>query len=152
MKSNTRWYGRARFVPRTEVLEDRTVPSTFVVENLADSGPGPLRPAVLDANADPGADVIRFAGAVHGTIGLTSGQLDIVDHLEIRGPGADRLAISGNDASRVFQIGVGVTAMIDGLTVTHGRAVEGAGALNGGSLTVSHSVFSDNQALGGTEE
>ena len=37
------------------LLEDRTVPSTFTVLNLADSGEGSLRQAVLDANAHPGA-------------------------------------------------------------------------------------------------
>src|SRR5438552_1751731 len=44
-----------------ERLEDRTVPSTFTVGNLADSGPESLRQAVLDANGSPGADLIRFA-------------------------------------------------------------------------------------------
>src|SRR5262249_41373982 len=44
-----------------EALEDRTTPSTFTVTTLADSGAGSLRQAVLDANAHPGADTIRFA-------------------------------------------------------------------------------------------
>ena len=52
---------RRSFVPRLDVLEDRTVPSTFTVTNLADGGPGSLRQAVLDANGNPGADVIQFA-------------------------------------------------------------------------------------------
>ena len=43
-----------------ERLEDRTVPTTFTVGNLADSGLGSLRAAIADANATPGADVIRF--------------------------------------------------------------------------------------------
>jgi hypothetical protein len=43
---------RRCFVPRLLVLEDRTVPSTFLVSNLADSGDGSLRQAVLDANAN----------------------------------------------------------------------------------------------------
>ena len=30
---------RPRFAPRLEVLEDRTVPSTFTVTSLADAGP-----------------------------------------------------------------------------------------------------------------
>src|SRR5262249_58122482 len=109
-----------------ERLEDRWMPSTFLVENLADSGPDSLRQAILDANASPGADVIDFAPAARdGTITLTSGQLSITDDLTIDGPGADRLAVSGNDASRVFRIGSGVTMDIDDLTITHGRADNG---------------------------
>jgi hypothetical protein len=45
--------GRRRsFVPCVFVLEDRTLLSTYSVSNLADSGPGSLRQAVLDANAN----------------------------------------------------------------------------------------------------
>jgi hypothetical protein len=92
-----------------ERLEDRAVPSTFAVDNFADSGLGSLRQAVLDANANPGADLIRFApSARDGTVVLTSGELNITDDLHIDGPGAARLAVSGNDASRVFQISSGV--------------------------------------------
>ena len=45
---------RAGFRPRLEPLEDRSVPATFTVLNLADAGDGSLRQAVLDANALPG--------------------------------------------------------------------------------------------------
>ena len=70
-----------------ERLEDRTVPSTFTVLNLADSGLGSLRAAIADANANPGADLIRFAPAARdGTIALTSGELGITDDLRIDGP------------------------------------------------------------------
>src|SRR5262245_46241909 len=40
-----------RFRPRLEVLEDRALPSTFTVLNLADSGAGSLRAAILAANS-----------------------------------------------------------------------------------------------------
>src|SRR5262245_10192054 len=86
--------------PGLEVLEDRYLPSTFTVLNLLDSGPGSLRAAVAAANANPGADAIDFA--VTGTIGLTSGQLGIIESLTINGPGASALTVSGNGASRVF--------------------------------------------------
>ena len=40
-----------RLRPRLEVMEDRTLLSTFVVNNTSDSGPGSLRQAILDSNA-----------------------------------------------------------------------------------------------------
>ncbi|HUE69556.1 MAG TPA: right-handed parallel beta-helix repeat-containing protein [Pirellulaceae bacterium] len=43
-----------------EHLEERQVLSTFLVTNTADSGAGSLRQAILDANANPGADAIVF--------------------------------------------------------------------------------------------
>ena len=133
-----------------EWLEDRRLLSTFSVLNLNDSGPGSLREAIVSANAATGADLIRFAPAARdGTIALAGGQLSITDDLTIDGPGADRLAVSGNDASRVFRIGGGVEVSINGLTVTHGRAVgQGGGILNAGTLTLSHTVLSDNLVVG----
>ena len=44
-----------RFRPRFELVEDRTLLSTFLVTNTADSGPGSLRQAILDSNAATGA-------------------------------------------------------------------------------------------------
>lgn len=133
-----------------EPLEQRVVLSSFSVLNLADSGSGSLRTAIASANDHPGADIITFAPtARNGTIGLTSGQLSITDNLSIDGPVAGRLAVSGNDASRVFQISSGTVVNINNLTVTHGRAVgPGGGILNAGSLTVFHVVVSNNMAVG----
>ena len=69
-KPSTPWRG---FVPRVEALEDRTLPSTFTVLNLADSGAGSLRAAVAAAEAHSGPDRIEFAKWVRGTIALTTG-------------------------------------------------------------------------------
>src|SRR5262249_34982156 len=66
----------ARFRPRLEVLEDRTLLSTFTVINVADSGAGSLRQAILDANAHPGADLINFnigSGVQTIHVGSTTG-------------------------------------------------------------------------------
>src|SRR5262245_32772155 len=65
-----------RFRPTVEQLEDRTLPSTFLVTNVADSGTGSLRQAILDANAHSGADVIDFAigsGVQTIQVGSTTG-------------------------------------------------------------------------------
>ena len=45
-----------RLRPRLEVMEDRTLLSTFLVSNTGDSGPGSLRQAILDSNAATGGD------------------------------------------------------------------------------------------------
>src|SRR5262245_9210582 len=51
-----RWWRPLRTRLAVEALEDRTVPSVFVVTNLADGGDGSLRQATLTANASPGPD------------------------------------------------------------------------------------------------
>jgi hypothetical protein len=132
-----------------EPLEDRSVPATFTVWNLADAGAGSLRAAVTDANTNPGADVVDFAGGLRGTVALTSGQLRITDDVQIAGPGANRLAVSGSDLSRVLRINAGAAVEIDGLTVTRGNALRwGGGIWNDGALTLSNAVVSDNVVVG----
>jgi len=142
---------RPSFVPRLEALEDRALPSVFTVTDLADSGPGSLRQAILDANAQPGTDLIDFASGLQGTIALTSGQLDITDSLLVTGPGAQQLAVSGTDVSRVFEISTGVAAVLDGLTITHGQAEDG-GAICPPNLHVAdwvefHVLYREVEAL-----
>ena len=51
-----------RLRPFVELMEDRTLLSTFNVTNIGDSGPGSLRQAILDSNAATGAtNTIDFA-------------------------------------------------------------------------------------------
>jgi hypothetical protein len=140
----------AGFRPRLESLEDREVPATFTVLNLADHGSDSLRTAVAAANANPGADMIEFADGLIGTIGLSGGQLSITDHLTIDGPGAGLLAVSGNHQSRVFNISGGAVVGIDDLTITNGQVVgDGGGILNTAStLTLDNVVLTDNQVVG----
>src|SRR5262245_65865567 len=72
---------RLDFTPRLEALEDRTVPSTFLVENLADSGPGSLRQAVLDANIQAGADLVRFSHGMVGSVALRRAAIHVTSEL-----------------------------------------------------------------------
>src|SRR6516162_9725643 len=144
-------FPRRWFLPRLEILEDRTVLSTWAVTSPADSGDGSLRAMIAAAQS---GDQIVFDPSLQGqTIMLTSGQLAITKSLDIEGPGADLLAVSGNHASRVFVISGGVTVTLAGLTITAGLAVGadgGGGILNVGStLTLADDVLSSNEALGG---
>jgi hypothetical protein len=139
-----------------EVLEDRTVPTVFTVNTLADSVPGTvpsggtltLREAVEAANQHPGADVIRFAAGLHGTIPLTHGQLEVSDGVTILGPGAAQLAVSGSDQSRVLFVDFGVTASVSGLTIRDGQEMLfGGGIFNEGTLSLTGCVVTDNSAI-----
>lgn len=140
--------------PRTprlavEALGDRCLPSTFTVTNLLDGGAGSLRAAVVAANANPGADAIDFATT--GTIGLTSGQLDVTDSVTINGPGESALTVSGEGVSRVFAIAGNPTVLIAGLTVANGRTYDSPGggiSMAGGTVTLDHVTVSGNHAAG----
>jgi hypothetical protein len=142
---------RRSFAPGLESLEERTVPSTLTVLNNLDKGPGSLRDTITNAKS---GDTIVFAPSLNGqTITLTSDQLTLNKSLDIEGPGPSLLAISGNDANRIFSINEGFPVTIDGLTITHGLAVggEGGAILNlSTSLSLANDVFSANVALGFT--
>src|SRR5262249_10335462 len=117
---------RRSFVPRLETLEDRTVPSRLTVLNNHDSGAGPLRDAI--GHAQDGDTIVFDPGLNGQTIALTSDELAIKNSLDIEGPGADKLAVSGGDKYRVFDIvSEGLTVRIAGLTITHGRTSSGQG-------------------------
>jgi CSLREA domain-containing protein len=162
------------FVANQGQMDGRVaVAATLTVNTLSDENDGSctdgdcsLRDAVQVATAD---DTINFG--VTGTIVLSQGEILIDKDLTISGPGADKLAISGNDASRVFEAYADVN--ISGVTIANayvgeigggifnryskvldvsdcvfsGNDAQGGGAIyNGGTLTVTHCTFSDNTA------
>jgi hypothetical protein len=139
---------RSRLVP--ELLESRWVPSA--VRNLNDACTGSLRQAILDA---PSGGTVIFRPGLSGTITLTTGELLISKDLTTDGPGASVITISGNQASRVFNIAATYTVNISGLTITDGEVMrataKGGGILNAGTLTVTNSTLSGNSADGGRE-
>ncbi len=129
-----------------------SVLATFNVTNTNDAGAGSLRDAISKANSLAGADVINFTGsifkdAIPDQITLTSGQLSISSDITITGTGASKLSISGNNASRVFEIASGNVA-ISGLLITQGNASgnSGGGISNSGTLTLKNSTVSGNTA------
>ena len=107
--------------PRLEVLEGRTLPST--VTNLNDASDGSLRQAILDT---PAGGTVDFQPGLSGVIILTSGELLINKDLTVAGPGANVIGVSGNHASRVFDITPSDNVAISGISVTGARGTSGA--------------------------
>jgi hypothetical protein len=109
-----------------------------------DSGPGSLRDTIASSAS---GDTITFA--VSGTITLTSGELVITNSLNISGPGANALTLSGNNAIRIFQATTG-TLNLSGLTLANSFApIPGGAIFNAAVLTVTNCAFSGNNASDG---
>ncbi|UXI69032.1 choice-of-anchor Q domain-containing protein [Tahibacter amnicola] len=131
--------------------------ATYTVTTLADNGAGSLRDAVEQANRSPGADTITFQSALTGTLTLTSGEIVIFDDLTVTGPGASRLTLSGNQASRVFAIdapamaATAITVSLSGLSFVDGKSLDEGGAIlvADANLSLNASEFRNNNALRG---
>ncbi len=124
----------------------------FLVGTALDGGPGSLRQAILDANARPGADVIRFDPLLSGaTIRLDDGPLVVADDLAIVGPRPEPLTIAGDDTFTVLIVGEGAEVRVEGVVITggyagHGRNADGGGIFNGGTLTLANTTITANAA------
>ncbi|HEX8500905.1 MAG TPA: hypothetical protein VF659_09970 [Pyrinomonadaceae bacterium] len=117
-------------------------------DGVCDDGAGncTLRAAVQQANATGGAHAIGFT--VTGTVTLTSALPDITASVNVSGPGARRLTVSGNRANRVFVVAGGANVILSGLTISGGSAAGSAGLFNNGTLTVNECSITDNHATG----
>ncbi len=115
-----------------QLISMGSVAAVIQVTANADSGPGTLRKAVADASA---GDEITFASSLSGdSIVLTSGLIAISKNLTITGPGADKLAFSGNDSSRIFRVDSNVTLTLTGLTLRNGKVTGTTDAGKGGCI------------------
>ncbi len=135
-----------------EILEDRITPNTYTVDNLSDSGAGSLRQALLDSNANGGANAIVFSGAAtSGTITLASALPNITDNVTITGPGANALTVNGNNAFQIFVVNTGATVSISGLSISNGETTSayGSGIENFGTLTLTGCTFTADTAQAG---
>src|SRR5262245_9646669 len=135
-----------------QALEDRSVPAVFTVTNANDAGPDSLRDCVDQANSTAGADDIVFGALfnVPQTITLTTGEIAITEDINIKGPGAGLLTVSGNNAGRVFNTSAAPgwsSIAVSGITLTGGLEFTGGAiyALDEG-ITLSGCVITGNKA------
>ena len=137
--------------------------AVYTVTKIADTNDGTcdsdcsLREAVAAANATADNDTIIFSGLFNSPQTITLGGSEIIiannGSLTIFGTGADKVTISGNNASRIFATSVGVTAIISNARFTGGNGAGAAntgraGAIynNGGNLTLNNLVLTGNTA------
>ncbi len=137
--------------------------------NLADGicqtltmGECTLRAAIQQANVISGIDIIQLAPAIY-TLSLAgadedfaaTGDLDILDNLQILGAGPVNTIIDGGALDRVFHvISPTVTVLISGVTIRNGRAAgpldpnlgSGGGISNNGYLFLTDSTLISNTA------
>ena len=122
--------------------------------------PCSLRDAIALANTGnntQGTD-IAFASGVTGTINLSTvntALAAITGNLDLIGPGASSLTVSGGNSQNVgniFTLNSGANAAFSGITiangVTSGYYSSGGGISNAGTLTVSNGTISGNIAVG----
>ncbi len=144
-----------------------TVDSTF---DLVDATPGDgkcatkgtrtkpsvctLRAAIMETNALAGTDTISVpSGTYKLTIASsgtanddTTGSLDITDSVTITGDSGGGTVINGDSIDRVFSISGGSSSM-SYLKIRGGRSTNYSGGINNsGTLSISYSTISDNQA------
>ncbi len=151
--------------PRLERLEGRIVMLTFQVNTALDTvaidlhtgkdamGHISLRSAIMAADVKGGSNTIKLC---NGTYTLTiaganedasaTGDLDIMGNLTIKGAGAGKTVIDGNNLDRVIQVLRGKVS-ISGVTIRHGLADTGGGLLNsGGQVSLLSVVVTENSA------
>ena len=94
-------------VLRRELQTTARAATTFVVTNVNDSGPGSLRQAIIDANANPGLDTIVFnVGRGHKTIRPMSRLPSLTDPVVVDGstqPGFSGFPIIEIDSSYLVE-------------------------------------------------
>ncbi len=137
-------------------------PASLVVDEVSDVDDGiitvgnlSLREAIRLANTSPNADTITFDNAVFATaqtITLGGTQLFLAEDVTITGPGDSLLTISGNNATRIFEIASSSNrtrvVTLSGMTLADGKAIGGNGGaiLGNGALTILDSTISGNTA------
>ena len=163
-----------RLSQMTERLEARTLLTSFTVDSFfdtPDANPGDgsaldsagqtsLRAAIMEANANADTDVINLGAGIYslsieGTDedGATTGDLDVLNNLQIFGQSPQTTFIDARSIDRVFDVFPGVQLVLFNLTITGGdlagRGDGGGVRVNQGTLFLDDSVITNSRASNG---
>lgn len=100
------------------------------------------------ANASTG-DVITFNLSPSCSLITLTSTIDITNNLNIEGPGATALAVSGGGSVEDFLVSPGAIASISGLTIENGSSSNGGGILNLSTLTLTNVTVKSSTATNG---
>ncbi|HVS81721.1 MAG TPA: LamG-like jellyroll fold domain-containing protein [Pyrinomonadaceae bacterium] len=146
------------------ITDNDPCPTVFTVNDngdASDANPGDglcatagsvctLRAAIEEANALTACGTIDINFSIgSSTITLTNGTLFVGHSVNINGPGANLLTLSGNNTARVFTVNQGYpgqTDTISGLIISGGSSDNGGGVQNSGTLTLTNCVISNSSA------
>ena len=134
--------GSPTFSAAPQVKLSIAVGQSITVTTCANSGPGSLRQAVVDAG-NGGSVTFSVPCA---TIDDPTGMILINHDLTITGPGASALAISGDSVTGIFSIAAGAKVTISDLTLENGMGLNGGAISSNGQLTTRNVRFSANVA------
>jgi hypothetical protein len=132
------------------VLAPGAEADAFTVTNLDNAGPGSLRRAVNQANANPGLDQVVFQSSLSGDLTLNSA-VDISDGVEIAGPGANKVRLDADGADRILSL-YGLPAdnrrvAVSDLTLQDGAADYGGAIYSvDADLVIARSTITGNAA------
>lgn len=129
------------------------------VDTLDDNDDGDLTPGqislreavkLIATNGQITFDPALFSGPL-ATITLTQGELSALRGFTLNGPGADELAVSGGNLSRIFDLSTG-DYFIDGVTLESGLSdLDSGGAIrveSNASLALTNSLVQNSEATG----
>jgi autotransporter-associated beta strand protein len=128
--------------------------AVYPVHNTADSGPGSLRQAVIDVNANVGADTIQIDPALSGgTINLLSSLPTLRDNVTIDGPAAGTLTVRFVSLADIFSGGLSLTKQSPGTLIfsgvnnyTGGTTID-AGVVQGNSWSLKGNIKNNSAVV-----
>lgn len=126
---------------------NRPRPERLIVSTASNDGLGSLRNAVRLGNAMPGRDIIEIAPGLP-PIELTTGQITVLEPLEIRGPTIPQIVTAGRRSRMLAALRADAHLTVSGLVLEKGQTT-GSGFSSGPPTTITDAFCTPISGSGG---
>jgi predicted outer membrane repeat protein len=155
LKENHKLESNIKILPAASILTvDNTTDDGSLSGCTAAANDCSLRGAIANANNSAGDETITFDPVVFGseqTITLGGTQLTIENNGSVTINGGNKVIVSANNQSRVFQINGAAVATFNDLKITGGNTSANGGGIDSfGTVTATDLTISGNSATGGS--